>query len=325
VAIHPALVPYTAALMTEGVTAGLLAIAVALALGGERPATRRIVAAGVVMGLATLVRPQCLLLAPALGWIAALPLASTDRWKSAALVTAIAIACCLPWTARNCARMNRCALVSVNGGWNLLIGAQTENGAWHEPLVPEECRTVWDEAAKDLCFERAARALVARSPGAWIARVPDKIGVTLDYFGAAPWYLATSNPAAFTERDKVVLGSVETVFSRLLLVAALVTAARLEGPRSRARTALAAAGTLASLLVHAWLGYLALSAAAFLLGARAPKAALWTGAVVALTALTHAVFFGAGRYGLVVAPFVAVVAFLNGRVRFGNEPRSPGG
>ena len=32
-------------------------------------------------------------------------------------------------------------------------------------------------------------------------------------------------------------------------------------------------------------------------------------AVIGATAAIHAVFFGAGRYGLVVAPFVAVLAF----------------
>jgi hypothetical protein len=222
--------------------------------------------------------------------------------------------------------MNRCALVSVNGGWNLLIGAQTESGAWQEPRVPEECNTVWDEAAKDLCFERAACVLIAKTPRAWLARAPVKVAVTLDYFGGAPWYLAASNPVEFPERNKVALGVVETVFSRLLLVAALLALARLEGPRRRARVALAAGGTMAALLVHAWLAYLALAAAALLLGARAPKLALWTAAVVILTAFTHAVFFGAGRYGLVVAPLVAAVAFLGARqgsapVPLGNPPR----
>jgi hypothetical protein len=33
-------------------------------------------------------------------------------------------------------------------------------------------------------------------------------------------------------------------------------------------------------------------------------------ALVLLTAVVHAVFFGAGRYGLVVAPLVAAMAFV---------------
>ena len=40
------------------------------------------------------------------------------------------------------------------------------------------------------------------------------------------------------------------------------------------------------------------------------------GAVILATALTHAVFFGSGRYGLVIVPFVTALAFVR---------RDPGG
>ena len=43
--------------------------------------------------------------------------------------------------------------------------------------------------------------------------------------------------------------------------------------------------------------------------ARAPVVVPATAAVVLATAVVHAAFFGAGRYGLVVAPFVAALAF----------------
>ena len=72
VAFHPALLPYTAALMTEGVTASLWVIAAALAASAaversERGAWAWIVGSGVVMAVATLVRPQSLVLAPVFG------------------------------------------------------------------------------------------------------------------------------------------------------------------------------------------------------------------------------------------------------------------
>jgi hypothetical protein len=35
-----------------------------------------------------------------------------------------------------------------------------------------------------------------------------------------------------------------------------------------------------------------------------------TAAVLVATAVLHAVFFGAGRYGLVVVPFVTALAFV---------------
>jgi dolichyl-phosphate-mannose-protein mannosyltransferase len=323
VALHPALVPYTAALMTEGVSASLWVVAAAIACRArkaERP-WPWIGAAGLAMGVATLVRPQSLLLAPVLGGLAQRPgVAVTERLKQAAAVTAIALACVAPWTARNCVRMHRCALVSVNGGWNLLIGAQTATGAYEPLNVPPECATVWDEAAKDTCFERAARRKIATLPGRWAARVPAKLAATFDYFGAAPWYLHASNPAVFDQRAKVGLGAVETVTCRLLLLAALVAGGRMSGEREVARKIIALAGAVAAITVHAWIGYLALVACAGLIGrraaARAPMAVSTAAGVIAATALVHAVFFGDGRYGLVVVPFVTALAFVPAAAAF---------
>jgi 4-amino-4-deoxy-L-arabinose transferase-like glycosyltransferase len=316
VALHPALVPYTAAVMTEGVTAALLVVATAVA-SRARAAERAwpwLAGLGLARGIATLVRPQSLLLAPVLGALA-VPWEATGRARlvRAAAVTALALALVAPWTARNCVRMNRCALVSVNGGWNLLIGVHTRSGSWEAMDVPAECATVWDEAGKDACFERAARRDIAAGPLAWVARVPGKLGVTLNYFGAAPWYLHASDAEVFDDASKVRLAVVETVACRLLLVGALVAMARLTGPRRIGRRLIAGAGVIAAVTVHGWLGYLALAVAASLLGRKAlvriPIVVPATIAVVLTTALVHAVFFGAGRYGLVVAPFVAALAF----------------
>jgi hypothetical protein len=317
VGLHPALVPYTAALMTEAVTASILAIAGALAVRGRR--ARRdgpwVVAVGLTMAVATLVRPQTLLLAPVIGALVAGETVSLrGRLRRAAAVSAIALACVAPWTARNCVRMHRCALVSVNGGWNLLIGAQTTSGAWEPVSVPPDCRTVWDEAGKDTCFERAARRVIAAHPGRWLSRVPAKLAATFDYFGAAPSYLSTSNAAAFDDRAKLGLGAAETIVCRLLLLAALVACGRREGPRLVSRKIMALAGAVAALTVHGWIGYVALAGCVALLGSRClasgPAALPIAGAVAAVTAAVHAVFFGAGRYGLLVVPFVSAAAFV---------------
>jgi hypothetical protein len=355
VALHPALVPYTAALMTEGATTSLLLVAAACASAARASERSRLfrIATGLVLGLATLVRPQCIALAPILGALSVGPsrhpcppghgppalchpegqrpegspmerggsfVASLlrmtkiarGRVSAAALVFGVALACCLPWTVRNCVRMQRCALVSVNGGWNLLIGAQTAFGGWAEVAVPPPCRQVWSEAAKDLCFEHAARATIAESPGTWLAHVPAKLGQTFDYIGAAPWYLHLSNAAAFDERAKLALASFETLVTRLLLAAALFASTRFAGPRRRARIAFACVGIAFALAVHAWVAYVALAVALLLRGRRAfvegPLLGPWTATLVLATAATHAVFFGAGRYGLVVLPFVGALA-----------------
>jgi 4-amino-4-deoxy-L-arabinose transferase-like glycosyltransferase len=317
VALHPALVPYTAALMTEGVTASLLLVAAALVMtarGRPRP-WEATAGAGIVLGVATLVRPQCLALAPVFGALVLPENARIGRrLVAAATVSVLALACVLPWTARNCVRMHRCALVSVNSGWNLLIGATSETGSWQPMPVPAECEAVWDEAGKDACFERAAWRDIGQSPSEWLGRAPAKLAATFDYFGAAPWYLHASNASAFDERAKTTLGAAETIVCRLLLLGALVACGRLPGERAVLRKAVALAGAIAAVTLHAWVGYTAIPFVAALCGvralARAPVLVPIAAVVIGATAAIHAVFFGAGRYGLVVAPFVALLAFV---------------
>jgi 4-amino-4-deoxy-L-arabinose transferase-like glycosyltransferase len=299
-ALHPALVPYTAAIMTEGVTAALLVIAAALV---DRRRWQNVLAIGLLLGIATLVRPQSLVFAPIFG-----AFALRRRWVGAAAVTAIALAVCAPWTIRNCTRMQQCALVSVNSGWNLAIGAQTETGTWQEIQVPEACREVFHEAEKDACFGREARRAILRQPGRWIAKMPAKLRATFDYFGAAPWYLHTANADAFPYRAKIFLGGFETLVVRLFLAAALVTVFR--AGRWPAML-LASIGLVACVLVPGAIAYLALGFGLLALGPGRPPIVPLTSAVVLATAATHAVFFGAGRYGLVVVPFVTAIAFLS--------------
>jgi hypothetical protein len=319
VALHPALVPYTAAIMTEGATAALLLVAAALAArarAGSRGSALRAgswrAAAGLAMGAATLVRPQCLALAPVLGALSVWAGGWRPRLSGAAVVLGLALAVCLPWTVRNCVRMNPCALVSVNGGWNLLIGVQTQTGGWAELLVPPECREVWSEAGKDACFGHAARRAIAENFGSWLSKAPAKLAQTFDYIGAAPWYLHASNPEAFDEHAKVAMGAAETALTRLLVALALFSSARLSGELRRTRWVVASVGLVFVALLHAWVAYLALALVVALRGVEANRKgqflAPWTAALVGVTVVTHVVFFGAGRYGLVVLPFVALLA-----------------
>ncbi|HEU4538447.1 MAG TPA: hypothetical protein VFS00_30210, partial [Polyangiaceae bacterium] len=320
VALDPALVFYTPALMTEGVTASLLALAAWAAIGARGAAAERAprfaALTGLVLGVATLVRPQSLLFAPGFGALAAPNGAGwRGRARGAAIATALALATCLPWTLRNCQRMNRCALVSLNGGWNLLIGATpSAKGTWAPLEVPEACRLVFDEAAKDACFGRVARERIAEAPLAWLSALPAKWASTFDVPGAAPWYLHDSNPQAFPDGAKLALAAAEIATARVALVVCLLALGLAPGPRRGARALVAAGGLVGAVGAfgaHAYLGYLALVAAAALFGAalvrERPLAALGA-LVVAGTALVHGAFFGAGRYALVVAPFVMALA-----------------
>jgi hypothetical protein len=147
--------------------------------------------------------------------------------------------------------------------------------------------------------------------------VPAKLAATFDYFGAAPWYLHASNAAEFDDRAKTRLGTVETVVCRVLLLLALVAVGRMHGGRAMARKIIGLAGAVAAITVHGWMGYVALLSCVALLGGRAvgraPIGVSMAAAVIAATALVHAVFFGDGRYGLVVVPFVTAMAFGSAR------------
>lgn len=310
-ALHPALVPYTAALMTDGLAASLLLVAAWLvdrAATGPRFPLRPLALLGLLFGALTLLRPQSLVLAPVFGALSLRGRGAKGWLAGATLVLALTVATCLPWTLRNCARMDRCALVSVNGGWNLLIGAQTESGAWQEVRVPEACRNVFSEAGKDTCFEKAAKEEIRARPVTWLRRIPAKLAATFDYFGAGPWYLHASSPAAFGDAAKTALGAVETVVHRITLLGAFAALGLGPGLRRRPRIVLAGLGALAALFPHG--GALAHLALALLAGVDARLPSRLASAVLAATLALHAVFFGAGRYGLVVVPFVVMVAFL---------------
>lgn len=315
VSVHPALVPYTAALMTEGVVTALLVSAAALATRKERSMLALL---GVTFGLMTLMRPQMLLLAPVFGLLsgrggtadsAASPRRGYARaWARAALVTALALFVCLPWTARNCKRMDQCVFVSANGGTNLLIGAESTEGGWHE--VPRDaCPGVFGEVAKDVCFGKVAKERIARAPGAFLAKIPRKLSMTFDYFGAGPYYLHASNPDAFPYEAKVKLGAIETFTHRATLVAGLVCLALTARLRRRAVRALAAIGVVTAFLPGVGVVAHLSAALAWLLGEGGRRRPLLFASVVVATAVTHAVFFGAGRYGLPLVPFVVAFAF----------------
>ena len=319
VALHPGLILYTPAVMTEGAAAALLAVAAWLgarardADGPGRSRAWRLFALGSVLGAATLVRPQMLAIAPIFGFLVPAshePL--LGRFKSAVVVATIAVLPCLPWTVRNCVRIDRCALVSVNGGWNLLIGAdERATGAWAPIDVPAACREVWGEADKDECFRREALHAIAASPWRWATLAPAKLAATFDYCGAAGYYLHESNRLSFGEAKKRALGVIETVYERLSYLGALLAVAMAQGPRRSVRLGLAAVGAVFLFREHAYVAILALLLGFGALGARLTSGPFLNGATFAAllaTSITHAVFFGAGRYGMIAFPLVTAMA-----------------
>jgi 4-amino-4-deoxy-L-arabinose transferase-like glycosyltransferase len=321
-ALHPTLLFYTPALMTEIVSASLLAVAAWLALAAtERESgckTILLLLLGILMGVAVLVRPQQIVFAPVLGWIACVGTAVREKWKrgiaGALAVAALAVATCLPWTYRNCERMGRCMLVSANAGWNLLIGTSSEaNGAWigvDKAGIPSRCLTVFDEAKKDVCFGDGAVERIRQSPHQWLSLIPKKLERTFDDVGTPGWYLHESNWRAFPEGYKKALGASEVLVERVTFLLAFLALARIAGKQAKWRLGLIALGAAFVCMPLAWVAVLLFVVAALTLGLRllSEPALLLAAVGLGATAMIHAVFFGGARYAIVTLPWTIALA-----------------
>lgn len=319
-ALHPTLVLYSAALMTELPAAALLVLlaAYALRLAGHAGGFLRRLPLALGGGLLLLIRPQLLPMLAVLGAVGVclpteLPFARAAfaRARAALEVTLLALVLVLPWTLRNCQRMDGCVLVSANGGWNLLIGTLPEGKGSFAPIagpsVPPECREVFGEAGKDRCFGRAGGRRIAEAPLAWLRLAPQKLGQLFDHGAVASSYLHSSNPTLVGDRAKLAIGAAETLYSRLLLLGACWGLLRGGERRSSRFWALAAFGFGLS----PW-GYLAELALLGGLLAERPTPGrrplqLLAAALLGLCCVTHVVFFGAPRYALIWLPWLALL------------------
>jgi hypothetical protein len=326
-AIHPGLIVYSAVVMTEPLAALLLLGAglSALHFRGRWPA---IVYAGAFLGLATLVRPASLLAAPLLIFTQPRPL-----WQAtlrAAAASAVALLVVLPWTIRNCQRLDGCALVSTNGGWNLAIGAITETGRFQTLRAADGCPIVTGQVQQDRCWGEVGRAKIAAAPGRWLSKAPLKLAQTFDHESFAIEYLHEADPASWPEARRVAARELLTAFHRMLLVIGAL--AVVAWPRWHAQTRAAFFAQLGlGALVLGLAGYAAFgdSHPFYLLAVLTPVVAAlpipgrpahgaaggYLLSLLAVTALTHVIFFGEDRYHLVVTPLMCILAAAAVRVQ----------
>ena len=332
-AVSPTLVGYTPALMTEGAVVTFVTLAAWLVVrvrtpdGAPKVKLVLCVFAALALGGAVLLRPQSILFAPVLGFLSC---AGKLRFRAvtALLFTLGCVVVVLPWTLRNCDKMERCVFVSANGGWNLLIGTFPEGqGAWvalEGGRVPPECRDVFQEAAKDTCFGAAGMRRIRDDPFRWLSLLPAKLRATLDHTAAAADHLVEAG--ALTAERKRWLSIPEFAFQRIEYLFALLGAwscSRKEGSATHRTSflglrswdwgahlllAIGAAGFLGLGATWGWLACILL----FAWAKRALDAVgLGVGVFgVAITMVVHGGFFGAGRYALPIIPLVAPLAAL---------------
>ena len=338
VAVHPGLVLYSGALMTEPLAA-LGMLAAVLFVVADREPWRGAAAAGVVLGLTTLVRPNAILIAPFLPFLspgdARVPwLRRVPGWVGrGAVVAVLALGTVLPWTLRNCRVMDRCALVSTNAGWNLVIGSAPGATGKFEFLVghtPEGGPTcaAGGQVEQDRCWWGYGVATIRHDVRRWLALVPEKLHYTLDSEWFPINYLREARPDLVDARTHVLWGRVLTGAQQALLVLAALAA--LGAPRaSRARLLALSVqlGLFAALIALTVAGLQASEPRVWALGVAAcvlpfvplpgaPKrepAELGVAAIVLTTLVTHAVFFGEDRYHLVATPALVLLACGLGR------------
>jgi len=329
VALNPGLIIYAALLMTEPLAAfGLALSAWLLARDLRDKPVRGALLAGITLGLTTLVRPQSLLCAPALGLLAltgSAPLRA--RLRKAALTVAIALPTAfvvvLPWTLRNCRVMDGCAFVSTNAGWNLAIGAfPRATGRFETLRATDGCPIVTGQVQQDRCWMDEGLEWIRQDPVRWLSLVPKKLSHTFDHESFPIGYLSQADPDGWPEetksRGRAILSATHCAF---LSLAALGVVARPSRRRGFAGLflqlgalvlvlALALYGMQSDLHPFWPLAIVLVVLCALPLAGAPPRGGVvgYLVFAVASVAITHAIFFGEDRYHLVITPALCVLA-----------------
>lgn len=324
-AAHPGLVAHSAILMSEAL-AGLLLVSAALAtvkLRG-RPWLGAL-AGGALIGAATLVRPTSALVLPAVALlaldgsrVAAFKVGAASRWGQVASTTVLAIAGAVaavsPWTARNCATLDACAVVSTNGGWNAAIGASPRaTGRFEELVGSDGCGGIRGPVAEDACWRGRAVDWIAAQPWRWISLAPKKWSHTFDHQAFAIASMAESDPAAWPDaRKRRWMRGLAIAQAIVLSCAALgVVAVVVRGGWKR-RALEIVVGVLGAVAVATGAAWpLAVAVGVVGVGAvarRGEAATAYAGWAVATVVAVHAVFFGEDRYQVVVEPLLCMLA-----------------
>jgi 4-amino-4-deoxy-L-arabinose transferase-like glycosyltransferase len=333
-AVHPGLLLYTALVMTELLSALHLVVAGWLfARDRERHPLRGSILFGLMLGAGVLVHPSFLAYAPALLFLSAGPLfRDGPRWPAirralanAAIATVCMFVPVLPWTLRNCRVMDRCTLVSTNGGWNLAIGSFSRATGRFETLRSSDgCAIVTGQVQQDACWRDLAIATIRSDFGRWLGLIPKKLGFTFDHESFPIEYLREADPERWPEDRRRWGRGFLTGAHRIWLTAAALGTLPIAWRARRGRSApagrVAIATTswlaLAFVTAAAWLGkdtpFFLLAAAIALIGAWnagtagvATRFALFS---LAGTIVTHAVFFGEDRYHVVIVPMLCLLA-----------------
>jgi hypothetical protein len=318
-ALHPGLIAYCPLLMTE-IPSAFMLVLLLWTLLRFRGRTQAVIFGGLLLGALTLMRPASVLLAPLIALSEARPFGRATLRAAATLGVALLVV--LPWTIRNCQRMDGCALVSTNGGWNLAIGAITQTGRFQTLHGKDGCPNVTGQVQQDDCWAKVGLEKIKESPLRWLSLAPKKLAQTFDHESFAVEYVHEADPAAWPDdRREAARGLLTAAHLGLLAAAALSIVARpvrrsLPAERYWQGGLLVLLGGLILYGVadeqhpFHWLMVLAPALAFAPLPGRPALGSVGRMAMAAvlLTALTHVVFFGEDRYHLFLSPLLCILA-----------------
>jgi hypothetical protein len=327
-ALYPGLIIYSALVMTEPISA--LALVVAGWTWVRHRIDRPLLGAmlfGLAIGFGTLVHPSLLAFAPAPLILSGNTLSSSFRREElkrgiwwAAIATACAFVPVLPWTIRNCRVMDRCTLVSTNGGWNLAIGSFSRATGRFETLRSSDgCAVVTGQVQQDACWRDVAIKTIRDDPARWLGLVPKKLGFTFDHESFPVEYLHEADPDRWPEGRRRAGRALLTAAHCLLLTLAVFAATPFTRSREGRGARAIIAAIVGALMLIVWTRepspfYLLAVAVAvlgwFRLPGAPPRGPVMRWALLSLlgTMMTHAVFFGEDRYHIVITPMLCLLA-----------------
>ncbi len=320
VALHPGLIAYSAVVMTEPLAGFLVTLAAWVVLRGPERLVNHLWA-GAILTAAVLVRPSTLVAAPLLAFIhPRLDRRVLGRVAAACVICGVGV---LPWTVRNCVRMDGCAFVSTNAGWNLAIGAISDTGRFQVLRANDGCPVVTGQVQQDRCWWDVGWRVIRERPLRWLSLVPKKLAQTFDHESFPVEYLHESDPVSWpTQRRTWARERLTDCHRALLVVASFLGVAWVGWSQRRSLAFWLQVGLKVGILTllywvsnhdqrpFFWFVVALLGLVLLPLPGRPRLGPLlrFSTAFVAATALTHAVFFGDDRYHVVTTGFFCIFA-----------------
>jgi 4-amino-4-deoxy-L-arabinose transferase-like glycosyltransferase len=173
VAVHPLLIYMTAWVYSETLFLLLLWLALWLwAVSLQQPfSTPRLAATGVLLGLATLVRPEVVIFMPLLLG-ALLLLKRVEAFRRGLVVLAALLLVLLPWTLRNQAVHGEFVPLTTSAGSNFYAGNNPEANGGSAWAFPVEGMT---EVASDQALRAQSLRWIEENPGEALGLLPKKL------------------------------------------------------------------------------------------------------------------------------------------------------